>query len=202
MPAGNGYPECMRELIEEFARMPGVGMRTAERLAFYVLTADKTAAERLSASIRKVNDSIRYCAKCFNLSENEFCSICSDHTRDATRVCVVEEPKDIISIERSGVFHGLYHVLLGVLSPLDGVGPQDIKTAELVARVKTQGIQEVILGTTSDTEGEATALYLARTLKPLKVKTTRLAQGIPVGSDLEFADRATLMRAIEMRQDI
>jgi recombination protein RecR len=150
----------MRELIDEFAKMPGVGRRTAERLAFYILTADKADAERLSASIRKVNDSIRYCSKCFNLSEGEFCSICSDASRDVERVCVVEEPKDIISIEKASVFRGLYHVLLGSLSPLDGVGPQDIKIAELLQRVKTEGIKEVILGMTSDTEGEATALYV------------------------------------------
>jgi len=202
MAANGGYPECMRELIEELAKMPGIGVRTAERLAFYVLTADKGNAEKLATSIRKVNESIRYCGKCFNLSEADLCSICSDNSRDPERVCVVEEPKDIISIERSGVFRGLYHVLLGALSPLDGVGPQDIKAQELIQRVKTQGIKEVILGTTSDTEGEATAIYLAKALKPFKIKTTRLAQGIPVGSDLEFADRATLIRSIEMRREI
>lgn len=198
----SGYPECMRALIEEFSHMPGVGVRTAERLAFYILTTDKISVERLADAILKVNESIRYCAKCFNLSEEETCAICSDPGRDAAKICVVEEPKDIISLEKSGVFRGLYHVLLGSLSPLDGIGPQDIKIQELIARVKGEGIKEVILATAPDTEGEATAIYLARTLKPTKVKVTRLAQGIPVGSELEFADRATLMRAIEARHEI
>ena len=197
-----GYPDCMKALIEEFSRMPGVGIRTAERLAFYVLTAEKDAIGRMADSLRKVNESIRYCTRCFNLSEGEFCSICADPSRDADKICVVEEPKDIISIEKAGAYRGRYHVLLGALSPLDGIGPQDIKVQELLARVRADGIREVILATSPDTEGEATAIYLGRVLKPLKVKVTRLAQGIPVGTDLEFADRATLTRAIEARHEI
>lgn len=198
-----GYPDCMRSLIEEFAKMPGVGIRTAERLAFYVLSADRESVERLATSIRKVNESIRYCQKCFNLSENEICSICMDPGRDQERICVVEEPKDIISIEKSGGYKGLYHVLLGVLSPLDGMGPQDLKIQELLARLKSnKSIKEVIVATTSDTEGEATAIYLSKILKTNPVRVTRLAQGIPVGIDLEFADKATLMKAIEARREI
>lgn len=182
--------------------MPGIGIRTAERLAFYVLSANPESMARLSRAVEKVNRTIRFCKRCFNLSEGETCAICNDAGRDSHTLCVVEEPKDIITLERSGVYHGLYHVLLGVLSPLDGIGPQDIKIQSLLARVKAENIREVILATSSDTEGEATALYLIKVLKALKVKVTRLAQGIPVGSDLEFADRATLTRAMETRQEI
>ncbi len=198
----NGYPDCMQALIEEFSRMPGVGVRTAERLAFYVLTADKDSIGRLAESLKKVNESIRYCSRCFNLSEAETCLICADPRREGDKICVVEEPKDTLSIEKANVFRGRYHVLLGALSPLDGVGPQDIKIQELLTRVKADNIKEVILATSPDTEGEATAIYLGRVLKPLKVRVTRLAQGIPVGTDLEFADRATLSRAIEARHEI
>ena len=197
-----GYPECMRVLIEELSKMPGVGTRTAERLAFYFLSTDKISIERLSDALKKVNESIRYCRDCYNLSENDQCQVCSDPTRDRQSVCVVEEPKDIITLEKSGAFKGIYHVLLGVLSPLDGVGPQDIKIQELINRIKQHKIREVIIATTSDTEGEATAIYLVRLLKSLPLKVTRLAHGVPVGSELEFADRATLAHAIEARQEI
>lgn len=182
--------------------MPGIGTRTAERLAFYVLSAEKQSAERLADSIKKVNEGVHYCSRCFNLSEDEICAICSDLSRASDCICVVEEPKDIISIEKSGIYKGYYHVLLGALSPLDGIGPRDLKIQELLIRLKSEQPKEVILATTSDTEGEATAIYLAKILKPLKVKVTRLAQGIPVGIDLEFTDRATLMRAIESRHEI
>ena len=198
----SGYPESMRVLIEEFSRMPGVGTRTAERLAFYILSADSESVERLSKSISKVNDAIRYCIQCYNLSEDEKCHICDDIQRDHLTICVVAEPKSIITIEKAGVYRGLYHVLLGVLSPLDAVGPQDLKIDDLLARVKQGGVKEVILGMVSDTEGDATALYLVKLLKPLGVKISRLAQGIPVGSDLEFADRATMMHAIDARNEI
>lgn len=198
----SGYPESMKALIEGFAKLPGIGIRTAERLAFFVLMAEKQEMDDLAAAIRKVSESIRYCARCFNLSEAETCTICSDSSREGGVLCVVEEPKDIISIEKSGSFHGRYHVLLGALSPLDGIGPKDIKIAELLTRVKSESPREVIIATTPDTEGEATAIYLAKVLKPLKLRVTRLAQGIPLGVDLEFADRATLMRSIEARHEI
>ena len=197
-----GYPESMKALIEGFAKLPGIGIRTAERLAFFVLMAEKQEMDDLAAAIRKVSESIRYCVRCFNLSEAEICTICSDSSREGGVLCVVEEPKDIISIEKSGSFHGRYHVLLGALSPLDGIGPKDIKIAELLTRVKSELPQEVIIATTPDTEGEATAIYLAKVLRPLKLRVTRLAQGIPLGADLEFADRATLMRSIEARHEI
>lgn len=197
-----GYPEPMQHLIEQFSQMPGVGVRTAERFAFYILTARKEDTDRLSDSIRRTKESIRYCRQCFNLSEKELCHICSDPTRESRMICVVEEPKDIISLEKSGVYHGQYHVLLGQLSPLDGIGPNDLKIPELLSRLSTNPFSEVLLATTSDTEGEATAIYLTKALKPYKVKVTRLAQGVPVGTELEFADRATLMRAIEARQEV
>ena len=197
-----GYPECMQVLIEEFSKMPGIGTRTAERLAFYILTADKISVDRLAEAVRKVKASVRYCETCFNLSESAKCGICSGASRDHTRICVVAEPKDIMTLEKAGVYKGLYHVLLGVLSPLDGIGPQDLKVRELLGRIKEEGTEEVILATTSDTEGDATAFYLVKVLKPLGVRVTRLAQGIPVGSDLEFSDRATLSRAIEARQAV
>jgi len=202
MNRGTGYPGCMQDLIEEFSKMPGIGIRTAERLAFYVLGADPFSVQRLSESVRKVKETVRYCKKCFNLSEQELCRICSDPTRDQSIICVVEEPKDINAIEKAGIFRGVYHVLLGALSPLDGVGPEDIKIPELIARVDREAPAEVIVATTSDTEGEATSLYLAKNVKSRKTQLTRLAQGMPMGSELEFTDRATLIRAIEARHEI
>jgi recombination protein RecR len=200
--ASGGYPESVKALIEEFAKLPGVGARTAERFAFWVLGAEKEETERLAAAIRKVSESVRSCGRCFNLSEGELCSICSDASRERGVLCVVEEPKDILTIEKAGTYRGLYHVLMGALSPLDGIGPRDLRIHELLERLKAEPVREALIATSPDTEGEATALYLARILKPLKLRVTRLAQGIPVGGDLEFVDRATLMRAIEARQEI
>jgi recombination protein RecR len=194
------YPESMVQLIEEFARMPGVGRRTAERFAFYILSAPKETIEELSKLLIKVNGNIHYCQECFNLSEASICHICADPTRDHSVVCVVQDPKDVIAIERSGDYRGIYHVLLGVLSPLEGIGPKDIRVKELLDRLKNGDIKEVILGTSSDTEGDATSIYLSKQLKSLKIKVTRIAHGVPVGSALEFADRATLSRAFKQRQ--
>jgi len=194
------YPESMVQLIEEFARMPGVGRRTAERFAFYILSAPKEAVEELSRLLQKVNTQIHYCQECFNLSEAAVCHICSDPTRDHAVICVVQDPKDVIAIEKSGDYTGIYHVLMGVLSPLEGIGPKDIRIKELIERLKKGDIQEVILGTSSDTEGDATAVYLTKQLKTIKVKVTRIAHGVPVGSALEFVDRATLSRAFKQRQ--
>lgn len=189
-------------LIEAFAKMPGVGSRTAERFAFYILGAPAQAVTELSKLLIKVNEHIHYCRDCYNLSENELCHICSDPTRDHAVLCVVQDPKDIVAIEKAGDYKGVYHVLLGALSPLEGVGPKDLKIKELLARLKTGGIKEVIIGTSSDTEGDATSLYLLKQLKPLKVKLTRIAHGVPVGSALEFVDKATLARAFKQRQEI
>src|SRR3989344_3095070 len=196
------YPESMIQLIEEFAKMPGVGTRTAERFAFYILGAPQETIDALSKLIVKVNENIHYCQECFNLSENPVCHICSDPTRDHGILCVVQDPKDVIAVEKAGDFHGIYHVLLGALSPLEGIGPKDIRIKELLARIKKNEIKEVILGTSSDTEGDATSLYLMKQLKPLKVKVTRIAHGVPVGSALEFADRASLSRAFKQRQEV
>lgn len=196
------YPESMVRLIEEFSKMPGVGMRTAERFAFYILGAPRQDVEALSQLALKVKESVRSCQECFNLSEDALCRICSDPTRDHSLLCVVQEPKDIVAIEKAGDFGGIYHVLMGALSPLEGIGPKDLKVRELLARLKKHPIREVVLGTTSDTEGDATSLYLTKQLKPLKIKLTRIAHGVPVGSALEFVDKATLSRAFRQRQEI
>ena len=201
------YPESMVHLIEEFARMPGVGIRTAERFAMYILSAPPESVEALSELLLKVNANIHYCQECFNLSEETSCHICSDPTRDHSTLCVVQDPKDIIAIEKSGDFQGIYHVLLGALSPLEGIGPKDLKIKELMERLKRGEVKEVVLGTTSDTEGDATALYLTKHLQALslsgrKIKVTRIAHGVPVGSALEFVDKATLSRAFKQRQEV
>ena len=202
----------MVRLIEEFSKMPGVGARTAERFAFYMLGAPRQDVESLAQLVLKVKEGIRACQECFNLSEEPLCHICSDPTRDHSLLCVVQEPKDIIAVEKDGDFQGIYHVLMGALSPLEGIGPKDLKVKELLARLKKNPVREVVLGTTSDTEGDATALYLTKQLKSLsakggsasggKIKVTRIAHGVPVGSALEFVDKATLSRAFRQRQEI
>ncbi len=202
------YPESMVQLIEEFGKMPGVGIRTAERFAFYILGAPREVVENLSRLMTKVNVHIHTCQECFNLSEEVLCHICSDPSRDHSVLCVVQDPKDIIAIEKSGDFSGVYHVLLGALSPLEGIGPKDLKIKELLDRLKKGRIQEVIIATTSDTEGDATALYLTKQLRvgahgrAHLLKITRIAHGVPVGSALEFVDKATLSRAFRQRQAI
>lgn len=206
------YPESMNELIDEFSRLPGVGRRTAERFAFYALRASPETVSRLALLLVKVNENIHACERCFNFSEGPVCSICLDPTRDHSVVCVVQEPKDVIAVEKAGDFNGVYHVLMGVLSPLEGIGPKDIKIRELLERLAKERIAEVILANSSDTEGDATANYLAKQLKNFsagggsasggKVRVTRLAHGVPVGSALEFVDKASLSRAIRARQPI
>lgn len=196
------YPDSMVQLIEAFSKLPGVGIRTAERFAFYILRQNVEEVTTLSELIVKVNSHIHYCQECFNLSENQKCHICSDSGRDRTILCVVQEPKDIIAVEKSGDFKGLYHVLLGALSPLEGIGPQDIRINELMERCTDKSLNEVIIGTSSDTEGEATAHYIIKQLKKLPIKITRIAYGVPVGSSLEFADKASLSRSIRDRKEI
>jgi recombination protein RecR len=201
------YPESMTELIEEFSRLPGVGRRTAERFAFYVLRATPDTISRLSELLVKVNENIHACERCYNFSEGPVCGICLDPSRDHSVICVVQEPKDVIAVEKAGDYNGVYHVLMGVLSPLEGIGPRDIKIRELFERLTRDKISEVILATSSDTEGDATSNYLAKQLnifsaKGGKVKVTRLAHGVPVGSALEFVDKASLSRAIRARQPI
>lgn len=192
----------MVHLIEELARMPGVGSRTAERFAFYILSAPRERVETLSKLLTKVNAHIHTCGDCFNLSEADLCHICSDPARDHSVLCVVQDPKDIVAIEKAGDYNGIYHVLLGALSPLEGIGPKDLKIKELLNRLKKHGIREIIIATSSDTEGDATSLYLFKQLKSLKIKVTRIAHGVPVGSALEFVDKATLTRAFRQRQEV
>jgi recombination protein RecR len=196
------YPESMVQLIEAFAKMPGVGIRTAERFALYILGAPRENIENFSKLLIKVNGNIHYCQECFNLTENPLCHICSDPTRDHSVICVLQDPKDVISVEKSGDYRGIYHVLLGALSPLDGIGPKDLKIKEFLNRLKNSNIKEVIIATSSDTEGDATSFYLLKQLKAFKIKVTRIAHGVPVGSALEFVDKATLTRAFKQRQEI
>ena len=198
----SSYAKSLNRLIEEFSKLPGIGPKSAERLAMYVLKKPLEEAKALAYAIVKAKQSLSYCKICNNLSEAETCPICQDHRRDKSTICVVEEPKDVLAIENSGIYHGTYHVLLGVVSPLDGIGPEDLKLGKLVNRIKQNSVKEIIIATDSDAEGETTALYLARLIKPLEVKTTRIACGIPAGGSLEYADQATLGKALEGRQKV
>jgi len=198
----NGFPVSMKMLVEEFSKMPGIGSKSAQRLAFYILRSGKGDAEALAKAIIKVKESVRFCETCNNLSDEEACGICKDASRNRALLCVVEEPNDIVAIERAGNFDGLYHVLLGSLSPLDGIGPSDLKIKELLERVKKEKPKEIIIATDFNTEGEATALYLVKVLKDSGVKLTRVAYGIPVGGDLEYADQATITKAFEGRREV
>lgn len=194
-------PLSMKALIEELSKMPGIGTKSAQRLAFYILRSSGQDAEALSKAIIKVKESVRFCKACNNLSEEDLCGICKNSSRDRSLLCIVEEPSDVSAIERSGGFHGLYHVLLGSLSPLDGIGPSDLKIEELIARVKKEHFKEIIIATDFNTEGEATALYLLKVLKGSGAKLTRVAYGIPVGGDLQYADQATMIKAFEGRRE-
>ncbi|MCK4463533.1 MAG: recombination protein RecR [Candidatus Omnitrophica bacterium] len=195
-----GFPQSMNTLVNEFSKMPGIGPKTAQRLAFFILKGSDRDAKNFADAILKVKDSVRFCKTCNNLSDSEICDICSNPSRDKHILCVVERPNDVISIEKMGKYNGIYHVLLGALSPLDGIGPKDLKIDELIKRTKKNRIQEVIIATDSNTEGEATALYIIKVLRPSGVKLTRIASGIPVGANLEYADQATLTRAFEGRR--
>jgi recombination protein RecR len=182
--------------IEELSKLPGIGKKTAQRLALFILKNDENAVEKLVDSIRKLKLKLRLCSRCFNLSEDEFCVICKSSKRDSKIICIVEEASDVIAIEKTNEFSGLYHVLGGVLSPLSGVGTENLKIRELMKRFEEEEIKEVILALNPDTEGEATSLYLARLIKPLGITVTRIARGLPIGGDLEFADEATIGRAV------
>ena len=202
MSFASGFPASMKALVEEFSKMPGIGSKTAQRLAFYILRAPKADAEAFSRAVTKVKDSVRFCLDCNNLSDGDLCEICKYPSRERTVLCVVEEPNDILTIEKSGNFKGIYHVLLGSLSPLDGIGPSDLKIKELIARVKKGRFKEIIIATDFNTEGEATALYLAKVLKDSGSRLTRVAYGIPVGSDIGYADQATIIKAFEGRREV
>lgn len=189
-------------MINQFEKLPGIGRKTAERLAFYLVKSDEELARALAEAILEVKRSISFCKQCFNFSEGELCEICADPSRDRSKICVVEEPKDIWTIERSGTYRGLYHVLMGAISPLDGIGPEDLKIKELLNRIQKGGIDEIIVATDPNIEGDATALYLAKLIKPLGIKITRLASGLPVGGDLEYADSVTVAKALSARQPL
>ena len=195
----SGFPNALDNLIDSFAALPGIGRKSAQRLAFHVLSLPDEEAIAFADSIAEAKRAIHRCPVCQNLTDEEQCSICSSPKRDHSTICVVAQPRDVLSFERSREYQGVYHVLHGVLSPMNHVGPDDIRIHELVKRVADGGVSEVIMATNPDTEGEATAMYLSRLLKPFEVKVTRLAYGIPVGSNLEFADEATLLRALSGR---
>jgi len=190
--------EALQQLIEEFSRLPGIGRKSAQRIALFVLKQPRAEVVRIAKALVNVKDRIRYCSVCCNITEADPCAICASPRRDRSTICVVEEPNDVIALEKTNEFRGLYHVLGGSLSPLDGVGPDELKVKELLARIG-EGVAEVILAMNPNVEGEATTIYLTRLLKPLGVRVSRIARGLPVGGDLEFADEATLSRALEGR---
>ena len=196
------FPAALERLSEQFARLPGIGSKTAQRLAFQALSMPQEQAQEFADAILDAKRSIHTCPVCQNLTDEEMCPICADETRDHSTICVVAEPRDVIAMERSREYTGVYHVLHGVISPLNHVGPDDIRIRELLARLQDGSVQEVIMATNPDTEGEATAMYLSRLLRPIGVKVTRLAYGIPVGSQLEYADEVTLLRALEGRREM
>jgi recombination protein RecR len=196
------YPEPVARLIEALQRLPGIGPKTAQRLTFFLLKRPGDEVRELADSLLAVKDRIVSCGTCFNVTDHDPCRICADPARDDRVLCIVEEPNDLMAMERTGEFRGRYHVLLGALSPLDGIGPDDLKIRELLARVDAGGIAEVILATNPNVEGEATALYLAKLLRPLGLRVTRIARGLPVGGDLEYADQVTLSKALEGRREI
>jgi recombination protein RecR len=198
----NVLPRSVERLINEFARLPGIGPKTASRLTFYLLRAADDQAQELASALDALKSSTRLCSICFNITEEDPCPICSDEGRDARILCIVEEPLDVVAIERSRAFNGRYHVLHGAISPVEGVGPDDLKIAELIRRFENQHFLEVIIATNATLEGDSTALYLQRRLAPHNLRLTRLARGLPVGGDLEYTDEITLGRALEGRQEM
>jgi recombination protein RecR len=196
----SAYTAPVQALIDELGRLPGVGPKSAQRIAFHLLKIPADDANRLAAAIRDAKAKVRFCERCWNVAEDALCPICADPRRDSSLICVVEESRDIVAIEKTGEFRGRYHVLLGAINPLEGIGPDHLKIRELLARLEPEGVHEVIVCTNPNTEGEVTAMYLARMLKPLGIKVSRLASGLPVGGDLEYADELTLGRALEGRR--
>jgi len=189
----------VEKLIGEFSKLPGIGKKTAQRMAFYILKSRKEEAEALAQAVLDVKEKARYCSVCFNITEEDPCNICKDEKRERSIICVVEEANDVVALEKTNQYKGLFHVLGGVLSPLDGIGPDELKIKELLFRLKGKKVKEVILATNPNTEGEATAIYIAKLIKPLGIKVTRIARGLPAGGDLEYADQVTLANAIEGR---
>lgn len=191
---------AIQRLVDELERLPGIGPKSAQRIVYWILNSDRASAVRLAEAITEVKDAVHFCPQCFNYAEGDLCQVCTSDVRDRSIICVVSEPRDIPPIERTGAFDGLYHVLGGVLSPLEGVGPDDLHIGQLMSRLSSSRVEEVILATNPNVEGETTASYLARIIAPLGLKVTRLASGLPVGGDLEYADEVTLGRAIESRR--
>ena len=196
------YPKPLARLINEMSKLPGIGSKTAQGLGVYILSLEDKEAEQLAQSILTAKREMRYCSVCGNLTDTDPCSICSDPSRDGTEICVVESPKDVMAMERIREFNGLYHVLHGVISPMDGIGPEDINLMSLLKRLQDSNVKELIIATNPNIEGEATAMYIARLIKPSGIKVTRIAHGIPVGGDLEYADEVTLLKAMEGRREL
>jgi recombination protein RecR len=196
---GKQYADWMAQLIDSLVLLPGIGRRSAERIVFHLLKTTREEVLKLASLLTAVKENVFFCEICHNFADSKLCHICSDPGRDRGMICVVEDPKDVISIEKTGSYYGVYHVLLGALSPLEGIGPKEIQIPDFLRRIKDEPVREVVLATNPNTEGETTALYLAKMLKPFKVKVTRIARGIPVGSHIEYADQATLSRALQGR---
>lgn len=192
----------IENLVTQLTKLPGIGRKTAQRLAFFILTLPTEEAKDIASAIVDVKENARFCSTCFNITDIDPCSICSDSSRDKNKICVVEEPSNVLAIERTGIFKGTYHVLLGALSPLDGITPDKLKINALLIRIKDNPVEEVILATNPNTKGEMTAKYITEILKPMNIKTSRIAYGLPIGSDIEFADEVTLSKALEGRRDI
>jgi recombination protein RecR len=198
----SAYAAPVQDLIDELGKLPGIGPKSAQRIAFHLLKLPAEDALRLASAITEAKSRVSFCQRCFNVAEGELCGMCSDDRRDASSLCVVEEPRDIVAVEKTGQFRGRYHVLQGAISPIEGIGPDQLRVSELLARLEPEGVNEVILCTNPNIEGEATAMYLGRLLKPLGLRVTRIASGLPVGGDLEYADELTLGRALEGRRDV
>ena len=198
----SAYSRSMQAMIDALSRLPGVGPKSAQRIAFHLLKTERDEVSRLTKAINEARDSVRFCERCFNFSESPTCHICLDERRDNTTLCVVEESRDVVALERTGQFRGRYHVLLGAINPLEGIGPEHLKVRELLLRLEPESVNEVILCLNPNTEGDVTTMYLARLLKPLGVKVTQLAMGLPVGGDLEYADEVTLGRALTGRFEV
>jgi recombination protein RecR len=198
----SNYTKPVQTLIDEFGKLPGIGPKSAQRIAFHLLKMSADDAGRLAHAITDAKARVRFCERCFNVADDVLCPICADDRRDSTVICVVEESRDIVAVEKTGEYRGRYHVLLGAMSPLEGIGPEQLKIRELLTRLEPEGVEEIIVCTNPNTEGEVTAMYLARLLKPLGLRVTRIASGLPVGGDLEYADELTLGRAIEGRRTI
>jgi recombination protein RecR len=196
------YAEPITRLLEELERLPGIGPKSAQRLAFHILKGDDATAQQLADAIVEVKRQIHFCTRCFNFASEDLCEYCADTRRDTSVICVVEEPRDVVAVERTGEFRGMYHVLQGAISPIDGIGPEQLRVRELIDRLSSGSVTEVVIATNPNIEGETTALYLARLIKPLGMLVTRIASGLPVGADLEFADEVTLGRALEARREM